>query len=60
MDNMEHRKAILSENLIRFVKANGWTEMEAARRGGFNPQASVTGGVDGSYILRRLQEELGK
>ncbi len=38
MDNMEHRKAILSENLIRFVKANGWTEMEAARRGGFNPQ----------------------
>ena len=38
MENMEHRKEILSGNLIRFVRVNGWTEMEAARRGNFNPQ----------------------
>ena len=38
MDSMEHRKEILSENLIRFVRVNDWTEMEAARQGNFNPQ----------------------
>lgn len=38
METMDHRKEILSGNLIRFVRVNGWTEMEAARRGKFNPQ----------------------
>ena len=37
MDNMEHRKAILSENLIRLVKSNGSTELEAVRLCGHNP-----------------------
>ncbi len=38
METMDHRKEILSENLKRFLKVNGWSEMEAARRGHFNPQ----------------------
>ena len=38
METMEHRKEILAGNLGRFIESNSWSKMEAARKGGFNPQ----------------------